>query len=61
MQNNTQEHRAWQKQTALRKVTDLRNEAEYIGRPISDFQLANAAAAYAGASERDVLKWMRGQ
>lgn len=52
--------RNWQRATALRKVQESRGGFEKAGVPVSDQQLASAAAAYVGARTEDVLAWMRG-
>jgi hypothetical protein len=49
---------AWQRQTALAKVTRDRLAAEKAGAPVSDAILARHAADYVGAKVDDVLCWM---
>lgn len=51
------EHRDWQRKTALRRIDRLRDEQ---GNAIPDTRLAAEAAQYVGTTTDQVLAWMRG-
>lgn len=51
----------WQRQTALRKVDEIRQNHVKAGRPVPpDSYLANIAAGYVGVKDEQVLRWMKG-
>lgn len=49
----------WQRTTALSKIATLRKELEAAARPVSEQYLAEHGARYVGATNAQVLRWMR--
>lgn len=51
----------WQREVALRKVKEAREGYAKAGQVVpSDAHLAHIAAGYVGATQADVLRWMKG-
>ncbi len=51
----------WQRTTALRKISNDREDAIRKGVPVTDFALASRAANYVGVPVTQVQRWMEGR
>lgn len=55
------DHRAWQKETALRHRKRIAQEADDSGLPVNEHALDERAAKYVGVTSADVEGWRKGR